>query len=278
MLSALVLTACSDNQKEESPTASRPRINVQDSLAIVAFYHSMKCAEWKGDFHWDLKDYETWGGIKGSLDVEKNEYRITKIEVPQASKFLPGGYSLPPELGNLTELRELIVYGDKRASGGIPPEIFNCPLTVLYIVDCETPHGGFTGTIPKEIGKVANTLKYLTISNTSIGGEIPEEIGTLVNLESRACLDGNRFEGKVPIYFQNLPYGATLAYNFFEEMDWRYFTEDKGYVPELIYNHLHGEIPDEVLSTERWKHTWAALYNQEGGYGYDAKYFTDCYH
>ena len=42
-----------------------PTMNVQDSLAIVAYYHSMKCAEWKGDFHWDLTDYETWGRCDG---------------------------------------------------------------------------------------------------------------------------------------------------------------------------------------------------------------------
>lgn len=124
MLLALVLTACSNSQTEEEPTETRPSMNVQDSLAMVAFYHSMKCAEWKGEFHWDLKDYETWGGVFGVLDKEKNEYRITEIHVPDASDFLPDGYSLPAELGNLTELHTLIVYGDNRAVGSIPPELF----------------------------------------------------------------------------------------------------------------------------------------------------------
>lgn len=88
MLLALVLTACSNSQTEEEPTETRPSMNVQDSLAMVAFYHSMKCAEWKGEFHWDLKDYETWGGVFGVLDKEKNEYRITEIHVPDASDYI----------------------------------------------------------------------------------------------------------------------------------------------------------------------------------------------
>lgn len=267
------MASCSDDSDDRPAGPSRPTMNKQDSLAIVAYYHSMKCAEWTGGFHWDLKDYTTWAGVYCLLDEAKNEYRVKGIETPRAASHIPAGYSLPPELGNLTELEILKVWGDERAVGGIPPEIFNCPLQRLSILG--NAHGGFGGTIPKEIGKVANTLEYLQISGTSIGGEIPEEVGTLSKLESRANFIGNNFTGKVPLFLRNLPHGATLFRNGFTEMDWRYFTEDVGIIPDVMYNHLHGEIPDEVLQTERWKTYWEFLYNQADGYGYDKKYFSD---
>ena len=137
-------------------------MNKQDSLAIVAFYHSMKCAEWKGGFHWDLKDYTTWGGITAVLDTEKNEYRITEIEVPDAKRFLPDGYSLPAELADLTALRSLIVWGDERAEGGIPEEIFNCPLDTLYAIGA-----GFQASVPQRLW----TRSFTSVHPFSVGSD-----------------------------------------------------------------------------------------------------------
>lgn len=128
-----LFVACNDETEPGIPGEARPTMNPQDSLAMVAFYHSMKCAEWKGDFHWDLTDYTTWGGVTAALDTLNNEYRITEIEVPDATTYLPDGYSLPDELGDLTALRSLIVWGDGRRTGGLPETLFNCPLDLLYI-------------------------------------------------------------------------------------------------------------------------------------------------
>lgn len=276
LLSAcLLVCACNNNDEPAGP--AEPLMNKQDSLAIVAFYHSMKCAEWKGGFHWDLKDTDTWGGLTVEYDAEKNEYRVVRIEVPEAEDYLPDGYSLPAELGNLTKLRDLIVWGDSRMIGEIPKEIFNCPLECLYISakgDNEEQKG-LSGSIPKEIGKVAGTLKWLQIANTNIGGEIPEEIGLLQGLRTTLYLQDNEFTGKVPLVFRELPVGIYLAYNDFTEMDWRYFTEDIGNVPILDENCLSGEIPEEVLATERWKKLCYRVQYQREGYGYDRKYFED---
>lgn len=274
LLTTSFFVSCSNDDEDWQPsTPPRPTMNVEDSLAIVAYYHSMKCAEWKGEFHWDLTDYETWGGIQGTLDPEKNEYRITRIETPWAPLFLPDGYSLPPELGNLTRLEELVVWGDNRAEGGIPPEIFNCPLRLLYVVDVNQNHGGFSGTLSSDIGKLANTLQQLTISGTSIGGEIPEEVGSLQNLVVRAMLDGNNFTGKVPLSLRDLPYGAFVENNYLTELDWRFYTEDIGIIPSMRFNHLSGEIPDEVVKSDRWGIGCVNIYNQAEGYGFDEKYF-----
>lgn len=56
-------------------------------------------------------------------------------------------------------------------------------------------------------------------------------------------------------------------------MDWRYFTEDVGYVPMLRQNCLSGDIPKEVLETERFKKFRWNLIDQQGNFGYDDKYF-----
>ena len=159
LLSAcLLVCACNNNDEPAGP--AEPLMNKQDSLAIVAFYHSMKCAEWKGGFHWDLKDYTTWGGITAVLDTEKNEYRITEIEVPDAKRFLPDGYSLPAELADLTALRSLIVWGDERAEGGIPEEIFNCPLDTLYAIGA-----GFQASVPQRLW----TRSFTSVHPFSVG-------------------------------------------------------------------------------------------------------------
>ena len=266
-LLCILLTGCEKDTEWPSGPA-RPRMNVQDSLVMVAFYHSMKCAEWKPGFHWDLKDYTTWGGVEAALDEINNEYRIIKITVPNASTYLPDGYQLPKELGNLKYLNTLIVYGDERAKGGIPPELFNCPLETLIIQGGNSFSGpkGFTGSIPKEIGKVANTLKHLHIIATNIGGEIPEEVGMLKALTSSPFLHANHFTGKVPLCFRYLSYNSNLSRNYFTEMDWRYFTEDVGYVPVLEQNCLSGEVPLDVLNSDRWKRYGHNLQNQRNGY------------
>lgn len=208
--SSLLISACHKDNVTEPETDPRPTMNKQDSLAMVAFYHSIRCTEWKGGFHWDLKDYSTWGGVVAELDKEKNEYRITEIKVPNVTTYLPDSYILPPKLGNLTKLRSLIVFGNRNACRGIPQELFNCPLEPLLIAgdDRYEYAKGFSGTIPKEIGKVANTLKYLKICFTDIGGDIPEEIAKLQKLEFSLYLYADEFTGKVPLFLRELPAGV----------------------------------------------------------------------
>ena len=255
--------ACSgDDDLPEVPKGpARPTMNVQDSLVMVAYYHSMKCAEWKEPYHWDITDYTTWGDVTAALDTEKNEYRIVKIRVGDP-KYLPAGYSLPAELGNLPYLTWLEISGDERAKGGIPKEIFNCPLELLYITG-----KGFSGEIPKEIGNVAETMKWLYIIDTSLN-KLPEEVGLLSNLGIPAWLYNNKFSGTPPLSVRDLPHGAQLDDNYFTEMDWRFFTEEKGIVPSLNFNCLSGDIPEEVFATNNWETYRLNIPYQRDGYGF----------
>ena len=59
--------------------------------------------------------------------------------------------SIPPELGNLSSLRELLLHGNS-LSGGIPVELGNLAnLQLLYLNENQ-----LTGTIPSALGNLHN--------------------------------------------------------------------------------------------------------------------------
>lgn len=80
-------------------------------------------------------------------------------------------------------------------------------------------------------------------------------------------LFSNKFTGKVPLYLRDID--INLSDNLFTEIDWDFFREDTGYVPELSDNQLSGLIPEDVLDTERWKRWKLKLGNQKQGYGFN---------
>ena len=86
---------------------------------------------------------------------------------------------IPPELGRLTNLKELYI-GDNRLRGGIPPELGALKnLAILYIA-----RNSLSGGIPPELGALTN-LTYLDLSeNYGLSGDIPAELGALTRLET----------------------------------------------------------------------------------------------
>lgn len=66
LLSAcLLVCACNNNDEPAGPT--EPLMNKQDSLAIVAFYHSMKCAEWKGGLPLGFEGHRYMGWVDSGI-------------------------------------------------------------------------------------------------------------------------------------------------------------------------------------------------------------------
>ena len=86
---------------------------------------------------------------------------------------------IPPELGRLTNLKELYI-GDNRLRGGIPPELGALKnLTILHIAG-----SSLSGGIPPELGALTN-LTYLDLSkNYGLSGDIPAELGALTRLKT----------------------------------------------------------------------------------------------
>jgi len=209
-------------------TPSVPRINKQDSLALVAVHNALGGYEVT---HWDLtKPVWIWPGV---LTMNNRVIRLTvSSSIPPASQ-----QTIAPEIGNLTALQELSFYGC--FNGTIPSTItkltdlkkLSISNNVLYIaptvykgnLKCEIPadidkltklewlllYNVSEGTIPASIGNLSN-LKILHIrQDTSqfgkgnLTGSIPDEIGNLSML-NELNLSNQNINGDIPSTINNL--------------------------------------------------------------------------
>ena len=131
-------------------------MDIRDSLAGEAYLN------WDSDI-----PIEKWGlvGLGGSPP------RVTLL---YSDGYISG--SIPPELGDLTHLEELILI-ESRLTGSIPAELGK--LSNLRVLNL----GGnqLTGSIPSELSKLAN-LETLILGANQLTGSIPPELGNLPNL------------------------------------------------------------------------------------------------
>ena len=97
---------------------------------------------------------------------------------------------IPPELGDLSELRSLHLYGNE-LSGEVPPELGR--LTMLETLDLGDNE--LTGVIPPELGRLA-ALVSLDLSFNQLTGPLPAQIGDLKQLEWLVIAD-NELTGDI---------------------------------------------------------------------------------
>ena len=183
-----------------------------DREVLEIFYDATGGPDWEISENW-LTDAPLgdWYG------VETDGYGRV-VELSLLLNGLTG--RIPPELGDLANLRSLYLWMD-RTTGPIPPELGNlADLRRLYL---RVRRSGIPERrIPPEFGRLTN-LQTLALPDFDLTGPIPPELGGLADLR-RLRLDQNHLTGSIPPEFGNLTDLQLL---------------------NLAGNHLTGSIPPE---------------------------------
>ena len=153
---ALAATDCADETATGIPRA--------ECEALMALYQRADGAGWTQNAGWNT-------------DAAANEWHGVTVEEGRVTELLLYANQLsgpvPPELGNLPNLRSLGLDGNE-----------------------------LTGPIPPELGNLAN-LRFLWLDANRLEGPVPPALGNLGNLES-LYLEGNRLSGEIPVEFTGL--------------------------------------------------------------------------
>ena len=144
-----------------------------DKAALMAFYKATNGDGWNTNANWNSnKPLSQWHGV-----TTNSNGRVTKLELDQND--VKG--ILPPEIGNLTELTDLGLFGNtapntpgNQVSGPIPPEIGK--LTKLEELDLG--YNSITGSVPPELGNIPN-LKTIYFDSTYLSGALPVEVAKI---------------------------------------------------------------------------------------------------
>ena len=185
--SALGLPFCGTDEGDETTDEGD---ETPDKAALVALYEATDGDNWKNNTHW-LSDrpLSEWHGV-----TTDDNGRVTSLTL--SGNQLNG--SIPPELGNLTNLQYLWLHGNQ-LSGSIPPELGNLTnLISLYLY-----RNQLSGQIPPELGNLAN-LTDLRLNSNYLSGQIPPELGNLANLRYLRLFGNYQLSGCVPGGLRNV--------------------------------------------------------------------------
>ena len=180
-----------------APAAAQGSV-AMDRAALVALYEATGGPTWTINTNWSTAaDLSEWHGV--TTDATG---RVTEVSLSQ--NMLSG--EIPAELGNLTSLQILSLWGNE-LSGEIPAELGNLTsLEILYLNE-----NMLSGEIPAELGNLTS-LQRLFLSRNMLSGEIPAELGDMTSLQ-RLSLWDNELTGEIPAELGNLsqPPGAVLS-------------------------------------------------------------------
>ena len=129
------------------------------------------------------------------IRLEGSPPRVTELVFIGDLEDLTG--IILPELGNLSELRYLVLIGN-RLGDSIPPELGRLQ-NLEYL---SLAHNRLTGEVPPELSSLGS-LRKLELSQDRLEGSIPSELGRLSKLEV-LDLSGNRLGGNIPAELGNL--------------------------------------------------------------------------
>ena len=176
----------------------------RDRMALEALYRATNGPNWWNNNLW-MGDAPMgdWHG------VETENGNVTEIDLGHNRLSGP----IPPELGNLADLRVLNL-GLNGLTGPIPPELGNLAnLTVLDLGQFPLRGGQLSGPIPPELGNLAK-LTVLELDHNRLTGPLPEELADLAALRLLR-LDKNLLTGPVPAAYGRMSrlHELTLSFN-----------------------------------------------------------------
>ena len=194
-LCAILVTVCSDDPATTAPPTIPPPAPpplepyAAERAALMALYNATDGTHWHRQRNWT-----TAGSIRDWQGVSTNSSGFV-TELLLRDNNLSG--ALPPELRNLTQLRQLDLE-DNELTGSIPPQLGDLPQLRRLVLGTNE----LTGTIPAELGRLSQ-LTMLDLGNNSLNGTIPSELGSLPRLDS-LLVHRNELTGPIPVELGNL--------------------------------------------------------------------------
>ncbi len=201
----------------------------------------------------------TFGQYDKPGELPKSLWNLTNLYYLQIHCKVHG--NIPPEIGNLTELRSLYMY-NCGLSGRVPDEIGN----LIHLEELNLGSNSLSGSLPESMSKLSN-LRTLCLTDNLLSGHLPSGFGNMTNL-TRLELYNNNFSGPVPESWTSNTslwsayWGLVLEGNEFE---WEPFTIELRNVTDLDGKEIE-------FKTEFAKHKYTILFKFYPGStaGYDA--------
>ena len=259
-------------EQQPEPTPQPIYTAETDRAALEALYHSTNGQDWVFQ-HSPLPAHQEWLTDRplGQWFGVTTDANGRVLELDLCNVNLQG--TLPPELGNLSELRRLCFWGHD-VTGAIPPE-FGRLTNLRELIFSKTQT---SGPIPPELGNLIN-LTNLEITGgryffhdrgdtddlvaarreddgshgMGLSGPIPPELGNLVNLTGLSFRD-NYLEGPIPPELGRLTGLTTLDFSN-NSLTGRAPPELGNLVNlqwlQLDMNFLEGELPETFRNLDR---------------------------
>jgi hypothetical protein len=173
---------------------------------------------------------------------------ISKINWMDPNADCKTWYGVECVSGLVTQL----ILDDNGLTGTLPTEIgYLAEMTTQFSLTNDLGYNALTGTIPSQIGMMSKLAAYIHLSSNSLTGSLPSQLGLLTGFVFDFNVNGNSLTGNIPSEvgsWTDILGGFYLASNSLsgslpsEIGRWKSF-QTQFFV---TYNSLCGDIPDEV--------------------------------
>ena len=164
---------------------------------LEALYNATNGDHWTNNHNWARDvDLDEWYGVT----TDPSGRIVLELVLEENELF----GTLPPELGDLTNLQKLDLSGNQ-LQGEIPTEIAN----LSSLQELDLGQNQLREEIPWELGDLT-FLEVLVLAANRLDGEIPSVLGDLTRLRT-LDLSGNQLRGEIPPELGNLSALVKLA-------------------------------------------------------------------